>query len=198
MEMPVPSKYSRPFFSLSPLIKLLCSLVLGFVLGCTVGRSIFPLSSREVDTNTDLSRTNILETVALTSQAGHVRKNRRPFIFNNSANMPEPFILSIVIDFNTVTGLAHFKSLFEPMAQWVHNNEPGTTSYSFSCSDKDPLQGLVFEKYVNRRAYAEVHKSSAEFLAFKRSIMAMNEEDVEPQLGWKMTGKSFGQPVGFV
>jgi quinol monooxygenase YgiN len=84
------------------------------------------------------------------------------------------------------------------MAHWVQSNEPGTTSYSMSFSDKNPLLALVFEQYTDKHAYADVHKTSSHFLAFKKEMMAMNDESSKDKLGWKMSGESFRQPVGFI
>jgi quinol monooxygenase YgiN len=65
-------------------------------------------------------------------------------------------------------------------------------------SGKDMLQVLIYERYVNKDAYLDIHKKSMEFLAFKKKMMAMNEEGVKDQLGWEMTGQSYQKPVGFV
>lgn len=116
----------------------------------------------------------------------------------DDSNSQDQFILSIQLVFKTENGLEYFKDIFANMAKWVYNNENGTISYSMAVSDKDMLQVLIYERYVNKDAYLDIHKKSMEFLAFKKKMMAMNEEGVKDQLGWEMTGQSYQKPVGFV
>ena len=118
----------------------------------------------------------------------------------NNSNIAEDnaFILSIMIEFQTRKGVQHFEKLFSSMAKWVQEHEQTTTSYSFATSDKDPLKGLIFEQYVNKEAYLNVHKSSSQFLDFKKRMVAMNDDDVRETLGWNMTGQSYLLSAGFI
>lgn len=82
------------------------------------------------------------------------------------------------------------------MAHWVKTNEPSTLKYFMAMSDANPLQALIFEQYENKRAYTDVHKLSERFLAFKKEMMAMNDEQVVDSLGWSLTGQSYQLPIG--
>ena len=41
-------------------------------------------------------------------------------------------------------------------------------------SDKNPLQVLILERYINKAAYLEVHKSTPEFIEFRKKLTDMS------------------------
>lgn len=164
--------------------RMICVLGAVFLLGFFSAR-FFPVTERNESF------------VVGRSGTPHMRQQEQPGS-STGDSAAEPFILSIEMKFRSEEGVKHFQRLFTEMAQWVRSNELSTTSYSFSSSDKDPLQALVFEQYVDYNAYIEVHKTSSRFLEFKKSIMKMNEGDVVARLGWKMLGESYRHKAGFV
>lgn len=201
MEMPAsPKQNFRSFSSPFSLPKLIGTLVAVFFVGYTVGA--YRATSNAIPDKSSDSESQIGKDTNFPDNENlhHIRKHKSPFINNKVKDRENsnPFILSIVVQFNAMEGLTQFKELFAPMAEWVQQNEPGTISYTMASSDKDPLQALVFEQYVDKHAYAEVHKKSEQFLAFKKKLVAMNDKAVEARLGWKMTGQSYQQPVGFI
>lgn len=61
-----------------------------------------------------------------------------------------------------------------PLAEYVRNQEPDTLAYDVLCSDKDPLQVVLMERYRSKqKAYLEVHCSSAPFRAFQPIFQRM-------------------------
>ena len=54
-------------------------------------------------------------------------------------------------------------------------NEPTTLAYELLISDKNPLLVTIFERYKDKDdAYLKIHKSSAEFLAFRPQLAELN------------------------
>ena len=184
-----------PLARSSPL-KQFCSLLVIFVVGYTAGS--YTSGSYEIAASGQQQE----------GTRHHVRQqHKRPYTLNdhtsdntNNSNIAEgdAFILSIMIEFQTRKGVQHFEKLFSSMAKWVQEHEQTTTSYSFATSDKDPLKGLIFEQYVNKEAYLNIHKSSSQFLDFKKRMVAMNDDDVRETLGWNMTGQSYLLSTGFI
>jgi quinol monooxygenase YgiN len=193
MDMPASPK---PTSRSSSLPKLLCTLVAVFLLGCVAG-AVFTAPTYQPTTSAAVEEM---------PSSQHVRKHKRPFVAVNGnvaaditeTDVVDPFILTIVVQFNTMEGLSYFKKIFTPFAQWIQKNEHGTLSYSLAISDKDPLQTMIFEQYVDKHAHADIHKKSPQFLSFKQKMVAMNDEAVQAQLGWQMTGQSYLQSVGFI
>lgn len=66
-------------------------------------------------------------------------------------------------------------------------------------SDSDPLELLISERYINKDAYSQVHRTSETFLAFKASMVDMNSETNRDRLGWELKGQSYKElNVGFM
>ena len=67
--------------------------------------------------------------------------------------------LVVTLTFDEVEKVKKLKELFDPYAEWIKANEPGTLSYSLILSDKNPLQVTVFERYGDRlEHYLVKHK----------------------------------------
>ena len=82
------------------------------------------------------------------------------------------FSLLVQLIFKTLQDKEIFHHEFAIFAKWVEENErKTTTTYKLLQSDKDQLTVLVLERYINKMAYIETHKSSREFQHF-RSILA--------------------------
>lgn len=102
----------------------------------------------------------------------------------------QAWCLIVKLKFKDYSKVIKLKDLWEPYAQWVHENEPTTLAYQLMTSDKDPLTVTLFERYVDKeKAYLEVHKGSEEFKAFRPQIAAL-EPDME--------GHSYYEGSGFM
>ena len=98
--------------------------------------------------------------------------------------------LVVKLKFKDMGRVMKLKDLVGPYAAWIKKNEPTTLSYSLIFSDKDPLTATIFERYTDRdNAYAKVHKSSPEFLAFRPALAAL-----EPEID----GHSYYEDLGFM
>lgn len=93
-----------------------------------------------------------------------------------AAQPPKAFVLLVTIQFPTVEEKAEFKALFEPMADYVRRQEFGTLSYECAESDKNERQVVIIERYASRDAYANEHKTSKEFLAYKEKMSELDRK----------------------
>jgi quinol monooxygenase YgiN len=90
-------------------------------------------------------------------------------------------------------------SRFGNYAQWIRRNELGTLSYELAQSDSDNLELLITERYVNKEAYKDIHKTTTRFLEFKNEIVKMNDDGSKEDSGWELSGQSYNElNVGFV
>jgi len=94
------------------------------------------------------------------------------------------FVLCVTLQFKSEPARDAFKGLFAGFAAWVRANEPFTLSYDVLQSDKDALKVMIVERYATRGDYAEGHRTSAEFLAFRAKLKAM-------EATYTMTGDSY-------
>lgn len=86
------------------------------------------------------------------------------------------FSLLVTLQFQDVDAKAEFLDDFKPVAAYIRAQEPSTLGYEILLSDKDELQVVVLERYVDKEnAYLRIHKSSKEFLAFRPKLQAMQE-----------------------
>jgi len=82
----------------------------------------------------------------------------------------------VTLSFDSVEYKEQFLNDIKPVADYVKSSEPDTIAYEMLLSDKDPLQVMVLERYLDKEnAYLNVHKSSAPFLAFRPKLKAMEE-----------------------
>uniref|UniRef100_A0A061S0G9 Dimeric alpha-beta barrel n=1 Tax=Tetraselmis sp. GSL018 TaxID=582737 RepID=A0A061S0G9_9CHLO len=79
--------------------------------------------------------------------------------------------------FKTKQDRDRFLALFEPLARYVREHETGTLAYEVSISDIEPRKILIFERYISKEYFKEVHRTSEAFLAFKDSISQFSFED---------------------
>lgn len=88
---------------------------------------------------------------------------------------------------------------FGEFADWIEKNEYKTLSYELAQSDSNPLEILITERYVNKEAYSQIHRTSDVFLAFKAKMVDMNSESNSETLGWELQGQSYNElNVGFM
>jgi quinol monooxygenase YgiN len=117
------------------------------------------------------------------------------FCKNRKSFSAKAFSLMVTLQFQDVAARDEFLELVQPVINHVTNNEPTTLGYEVLLSDKDDLQILFLERYVDKEiAYLEIHKSSAAFLAFRPKLQAMQQAGRV-----SVTGSSFvDSGMGFV
>jgi hypothetical protein len=65
--------------------------------------------------------------------------------------------------------------------------------------NSNQFEFLITERYVNKIAYTEAHRSSPEFLEFKKKITDMNSESNSDTFGWSLHGQSYNElDAGFM
>jgi quinol monooxygenase YgiN len=121
----------------------------------------------------------------------------RPLISNSpkKSSSVKAFSLMVTLQFQNVAARDDFLELVKPVMDHVTNHEPTTLGYEVLLSDKDALQVLFLERYVDKEmAYLQIHKSSAAFLAFRPKLLAMQQAGRVT-----VTGSSFmDSGMGFV
>jgi quinol monooxygenase YgiN len=101
------------------------------------------------------------------------------------------FVLLVTLTFESESEKNKFKLMFGPMAQFVKANEPGTLSYELADDDKDPAQVIIIERYTDKSAYLDVHKTSKEFLEFRNQFAGFQN--------LKISGRSYIESnIGYV
>ncbi|KAJ1432678.1 hypothetical protein B484DRAFT_447678 [Ochromonadaceae sp. CCMP2298] len=106
---------------------------------------------------------------------------------------PNAFFLGVTVVFTSLEDKLLFVEEFAPLAEYVRTREFSTLSYELLQSDKDRLQIFILERYVDKAAYLEVHKSSSQFLAFRAKFQTMIDR------GTKVEGQSYGESgIGFI
>ena len=87
-----------------------------------------------------------------------------------------PFSLLVTLTFTENEHKEKFLQDIAPLAAYVRDHEPDTIAYQVMQSDKDPLRVLILERYRDKEtAYLQVHRSTAEFLAFRPKLKAMED-----------------------
>jgi len=86
------------------------------------------------------------------------------------------FLLGVTVTFSSDEVKMRFLNAFAPYATYVRENEPTTLSYEIFESDKDSKRVFIFERYVNKDAYINIHRSSESFLKFRSNLTAMTEK----------------------
>lgn len=107
------------------------------------------------------------------------------------------FILAVTLKFKNIAAKNSFNVGFAPLARYVADNEPHTLSYRLLQSDQDDLLVHIFERYSTKHDYAEVHKSSKEFLHFRGELTAMAERGEVEISGQSYTETSVGYMFRF-
>ena len=80
------------------------------------------------------------------------------------------FFLGVTISFLNAEDKATFKRLFNPLADYVRKYELSTLSYELYESDQNPLQIFILERYIDKAAYIDIHRTSKPFLLFKSEL----------------------------
>jgi len=106
---------------------------------------------------------------------------------------PDGFFLGVKVIFPNEYDKMEFRSEFDRIATFVRDHEPLTISYELLQSDKDPLQIFILERYKDKSAYLDIHKSTKEFMVFRAKFQKMIER------GAKVDGDSYLETgIGFV
>jgi quinol monooxygenase YgiN len=101
--------------------------------------------------------------------------------------------IGVKIVFPTIEAKETFINDFIPVAEYVRKYELTTISYELLLSDKDKLLIYILERYVNKKAYLEIHKKSNEFLTFREKFQKLIND------GAKVDGESYVETnIGFV
>jgi quinol monooxygenase YgiN len=78
------------------------------------------------------------------------------------------FVLLITLKFHHTEQHASFLEKFKALAEYVATKELGTIGYELAVSDKEPSHVVIMERYVDRDAYAKVHRTSEAYKRFKQ------------------------------
>ena len=81
-----------------------------------------------------------------------------------------PFVLGVTIKFKNSNETDYFKSIFSTMATYIRQNEPSTLSYELYESDKEASKIFIFERYISKEAYTDIHRTSKEFRSFREKL----------------------------
>jgi quinol monooxygenase YgiN len=112
--------------------------------------------------------------------------------FHNSQS-EETFTLCVTLIFNDEKSKDSYLKLFSEYAQWVATNELTTLSYQLLQSDASNLEVMVLERYVNKDAYLKIHKTSPQFLNYKKKFIELRG-DSNPT--FSISGRSYYNSVG--
>jgi quinol monooxygenase YgiN len=84
------------------------------------------------------------------------------------------FSLLVTLHFSALDYKHQFLQDIQPLVDYVSQHEPDTIAYTVLQSDKEPLQLLILERYVNKDvAFVQVHRSSTPFQTFRPKLQAM-------------------------
>ena len=104
---------------------------------------------------------------------------------------PTPWSLIVKLRFDSEQKVSKLKEIFETLATYIKASEPTTLAYELLLSDKDPLVATIFERYADKeKAYAEVHKSSSQFLTFRAALSAL-EPKIDGDSYYESSGAGF-------
>jgi quinol monooxygenase YgiN len=84
------------------------------------------------------------------------------------------FTLAVSLKFRDAQKKTAFLSLISAYSRYVEEHEPTTLTYKVMQSDKDPLEMLLLERYINKNAYLEIHRKSPEFIRFREDLTALS------------------------
>lgn len=86
------------------------------------------------------------------------------------------FVLAVSLSFKDVGERDKWINAWLPMVEQVKANEPGTISYELCMGDTEPQKLLVYERYVDKAAYEEVHRNSEAMLKFKQATASIKAQ----------------------
>lgn len=81
------------------------------------------------------------------------------------------FFLIVFVEFKNKEDMNLFITNFEILQNYCLINESDfLIQYEYAYSDKVDNKIIIFEKYLNKNSYLNIHKKSKEFLHFKNLI----------------------------
>ncbi|DBB10600.1 hypothetical protein WJX82_003191 [Trebouxia sp. C0006] len=83
---------------------------------------------------------------------------------------PGAYLFTLRLNFATVDDRDAWFKKFKILAEYVAENEPTTLAYEAATSEDDPLEVLVYERYVDKDALKDIHEKSIEYLRLKDEI----------------------------
>ena len=86
-----------------------------------------------------------------------------------------------------------FLELYRVEAEYVRDYEMNTLSYEFAESDKDPLRGILIERFISKDDYLR-HKQSPTFVSFRQKLQRLQDERLVTLKG----GSFIESNIGFV
>jgi quinol monooxygenase YgiN len=88
-----------------------------------------------------------------------------------------PFDLMVHLTFRDDDSKQTFTELFRPYCDYIEKEELSTLSYAYLQSDKDPLRGMIVERYVEKEnAFLTIHRNTANFKEFRSKLQAMQDD----------------------
>jgi quinol monooxygenase YgiN len=85
-----------------------------------------------------------------------------------------PFSLFVTLQFQDLSTKNEFLDDIRPLMEYIRVHEPTCIGYEVLLSDQNELQVLILERYQDKDiAFLQIHRSSAEFLAFRPKLQAM-------------------------
>lgn len=99
----------------------------------------------------------------------------------------------LVVTFKNDQIKSKFLELYRVEAEYVRDHEMNTLSYEYAQSDKDPLQGILIERFISKDDYL-VHKQSSIFISFREQLQRFQNEKLVT-----INGESFiDSNIGFI
>jgi quinol monooxygenase YgiN len=102
------------------------------------------------------------------------------------------FVLCVRLRFSSDSDKEEFSRHFKQLARAVMENEPSTLSFQLMEADNDPLNLLLFERFLSKDAYLSLHRGSNEFKRVKSCLQ---------NIGCVLEGQSYielGSTFGFM
>ena len=99
----------------------------------------------------------------------------------------------LVVTFKNDQIKSKFLELYRVEAEYVRDHEMNTLSYEYAQSDKDPLQGILIERFISKDDYL-VHKQSSIFISFREQLQRFQNDKLVT-----INGESFiDSNIGFI
>ena len=81
------------------------------------------------------------------------------------------------VSFKDDRAKSNFLEIYRVEAEYVRDSEMNTLSYEFAESDKDPMQGILIERFISKDDYF-IHKQSSPFISFRKQLQQLQDEQL--------------------
>lgn len=103
------------------------------------------------------------------------------------------FVLAVQLKFPSIEKRNLYMELWRPLGQYCKHHEPATLSFELSVADSDPLTLLVFERYISKDDFTNVHRKSQAYNNYKKEFTRYLQDKVN------VTGQSYYESnLGFM